>query len=160
MDTLELSQVIGERLRERGWKLATAESCTGGKIAQLITSIGGSSDYFQGGVVSYSNDAKVELLGVSRATVERVGAVSRECAAEMARGARVALHANVGVSSTGIAGPGGATARKPVGLVYIGIATPAGEEVQELHLDGDRLTIIDAATRAALELVLKQVESA
>jgi PncC family amidohydrolase len=160
MDILDLAHSIGESLRKRGWTLATAESCTGGRIAHAITSIAGSSDYFQGGIVSYSNDAKVELLGVSRSTLERVGAVSRECAAEMARGARQALHANIGVSSTGIAGPGGATARKPVGLVYIGIATPDGDEVQELHLDGDRLAVIDGATLAALRMALDYLESA
>jgi len=158
MDVHALSQELGVRLRERGWKLATAESCTGGKIAHVVTSLAGSSDYFQGGIVSYSNDAKAELLGVKRETLARVGAVSRECAAEMARGARAALHAEVGVSSTGIAGPGGATARKPVGLVYIGVATPEGEEVRELRLDGDRLAVIDAATSAALALVLEHLE--
>jgi PncC family amidohydrolase len=160
MDALELATIIGTRLRERGWTLATAESCTGGKIAHCMTSIAGSSDYFQGGIVSYSNDAKAELLGVQRATLARVGAVSRECAAEMARGARRALHADIGISSTGIAGPGGATARKPVGLVYIGIATPQAETVQELHIDGDRLVVIHEATLAALTLALEHLESA
>src|SRR4051794_10741287 len=109
-DALTLAQEIGALLRRRGWTLATAESCTGGNIARWITTVAGSSDYFQGGVISYSNDAKAELLGVSRATLANPGAVSRESAAEMARGARQALHAEVGLSSTGIAGPGGATA--------------------------------------------------
>src|SRR5438067_1235401 len=106
LDPFALAQEIGTHLRRRGWSLAAAESCTGGNIARWLTSVAGSSDYFQGGIVSYSNDSKVELLGVSRATLDSVGAVSRECAAEMARGARTALHADVALSSTGIAGPG------------------------------------------------------
>jgi len=151
---LELSAELGGLLRERGWNCATAESCTGGLIGSWITSLAGSSDYFPGGIVAYSNGAKTRLLGVSQSTLDAVGAVSRECALEMASGARQAFNAQIGISSTGIAGPGGATARKPVGLIYVAAATPDRSEVRELHLDGDRLRNIHESAVAALELTL------
>jgi PncC family amidohydrolase len=154
---LRLAEEAGTLLRARGWTCGTAESCTGGTIAGWITAISGSSDYFQGGIVAYSNDVKQRLLGVSPQTLARVGAVSAECAGEMARGARETLGVDLAISSTGIAGPLGATARKPVGLVYIAVATPDGEQVRELRLDGDRLSIITAATRAALGLAVEQL---
>jgi PncC family amidohydrolase len=157
VEALALAAELGERLRERAWQLAVAESCTGGLIGHRITSISGSSDYFAGGVIAYSNSAKEQLLGVAQETLARVGAVSRETALEMAHGARRALEADVGISSTGIAGPGGATPRKPVGLVYVAVATPVDEHVIELHLDGDRLTVIEASTHAALQLALRQL---
>lgn len=141
-------------LRERGWTCATAESCTGGLIGHLITSIAGSSDYFLGGVIAYSNDAKIRHLGVARETLDSVGAVSPETAAQMAAGARRALGADFGISSTGIAGPGGATDRKPVGLIYIGLSTPDSEEVRELRLSRDRIGNINETARAALQLSL------
>lgn len=143
---------IGDQLRHRGWTLATAESCTGGGIAFAITSVAGSSDYFQGAIVAYSNAIKEQLLNVSHNTLSSVGAVSSDCASEMARGVRDALHTDVGISSTGIAGPGGATSRKPVGLVYIAVATPDAVEVRELRLDGDRAAIMATATAKALSL--------
>jgi PncC family amidohydrolase len=154
VDALALAAELGERLRERAWQLAVAESCTGGLIGHRITSISGSSDYFAGGVIAYSNSAKEQLLGVAPETLARVGAVSRETALEMAHGARRALEADVGIASTGIAGPGGATARKPVGLVYLAVSTPDDDEVIELHLDGDRLAVIEASANAALQLAL------
>lgn len=154
-DALALSQAFGDLCRAQGWTVATAESCTGGGIAQLITRIAGSSDYLQGGIVAYSNDAKQALLGVSGETLATRGAVSTECATEMARGARSCFGTDIGICSTGIAGPGGATARKPVGLVYVGVATAAGVEIVELHLDGNRQTIMTAATVAALDLAYR-----
>lgn len=154
---LTRSEELGQRLRARGWSCATAESCTGGGIAGLLTAIAGSSDYVAGGIVAYSNPVKARLLGVSEETLCRVGAVSAECAAEMLLGARAALGADVALCSTGIAGPGGATARKPVGLVYIGVATPTRSEVRELHLSGDRLAVINGAIVAALDLALEMV---
>lgn len=138
--------------------LATAESCTGGNVAARITSIAGSSDYFLGGIVSYSNDAKANLLGVSRETLETRGAVSAECAREMAEGARRALGADLAVSTTGIAGPGGATERKPVGLVYIAVAGPDGTRSEEFHFPGGRAVVTDAATEAALLMLFRAVE--
>ncbi len=123
-DIISISDSLASSLRGRGWSCSTAESCTGGGIALGITSISGSSDYMQGGIVAYSNEIKRRLLQVSRETLDSVGAVSESCAREMARGVRQAIGTDVGISSTGIAGPGGATARKPVGLVYIAVSTP------------------------------------
>ncbi len=138
--------------------LATAESCTGGGVAARITSIAGSSDYFLGGIVAYSNAAKATLLGVSQETLDTRGAVSAECAREMAAGARRAFGVDLAVSTTGIAGPGGATARKPVGLVYIALATPDGVASEEFHFPGNRAVVTGAATEAALLMLLRGVE--
>lgn len=157
IDPLALSAELGEQLRGRAWQLAVAESCTGGLIGYRITSISGSSDYFAGGVIAYSNRSKEQLLGVAPATLASVGAVSAECALEMARGVRRALEADVGIASTGIAGPGGATPRKPVGLVYVAVSAPHTEDVLELRLAGDRLAVMDAAANAALQLALRQL---
>lgn len=154
-EILGLAERIGVLLRERGMTCGTAESCTGGGIALALTSIPGSSDYVEGGIVAYSNDVKLRQLQVDENTLVTVGAVSADCAGQMARGVRAALGVDVGISSTGIAGPGGATARKPVGLVYIAVATAQHSDVQELRLNGDRLTIMQAAAKAALELVLR-----
>lgn len=151
---LRLAEQLGSQLRERGWTCATAESCTGGGIAYGITQIAGSSDYLMSGVVSYSNEAKERLLGVRRETLERVGAVSEECAREMAAGARRELGVDVAIASTGIAGPGGATARKPVGLVYVAVALPDRVEVRRLSLRGDRATIMQKAIHEALSMAV------
>lgn len=138
--------------------IAAAESCTGGKIAHRITTIPGCSDYFLGSLVTYSNSAKIALLGVPPEVIESVGAVSEECARAMAEGARRAFGATVAVSTTGIAGPAGATARKPVGLVYIGLADPTSTIVEEHRFSGDRLSVIDAATERALAILVAAVE--
>lgn len=151
---LELSQQLAGVLRERSWSCSTAESCTGGLIGSFITALAGSSDYFLGGIISYSNTAKAGLLNVPQSTLDTVGAVSPDCAEAMALGARSALGAHVGISSTGIAGPAGGTARKPVGLVYVAVSTPHGGAVRELRLDGDRTANIHASAIAALELAL------
>lgn len=149
-----------ERLQRRqGLAVATAESCTGGNVAARITANAGSSDYFLGGIVAYSNVAKANLLQVGQETLDTRGAVSAECAREMAAGARRAFAADLAVATTGIAGPGGATARKPVGLVYVALAT--GEEVtaEEFHFPGDRTTVTAAATEAALLMLFRGIES-
>lgn len=138
IDVGTLEQAAIDRLRERGLTLATAESCTGGLIAKRITDLAGCSDVFLGGCVTYSNEAKERLLGVSRETLERFGAVSEQTAAEMARGARERLGADVAVSATGIAGPGGGSAEKPVGTVFVGISTKQGERVRKLSLSAMR----------------------
>jgi PncC family amidohydrolase len=119
----------------------------------------GSSDYFMGGVIAYSNRVKAELLGVRQSTLDAVGAVSRETAVEMARGAREALHAGLGIATTGIAGPGGATARKPVGLIYIAVSGKTGDEVRELRLESDRAGNITQTARAALRLAIDYMTS-
>lgn len=138
--------------------VATAESCTGGNVAARLTAIAGASEYVLGGIVAYANDAKANLLGVSRETLATRGAVSAECAREMAEGARRAFGADFGISTTGIAGPGGATERKPVGLVYIALAAPDGVQTEQFHFPGDRATVIDAATEAALLMLLRGLE--
>lgn len=140
--------------------LATAESCTGGNVAARLTSVAGSSAYVLGGIVAYANGAKANLLKVSPAVLETVGAVSDECARAMSEGARDAFDATLAVSTTGIAGPGGATARKPVGLVYIAIAGPEGTVSEEHHFPGDRAVVTAAATEAALDLLLQVVRRA
>lgn len=141
-----------------GLTIATAESCTGGNVAGRLTSIAGSSDYFLGGIVAYSNQAKQSLLGVSAETLATRGAVSAECAREMAEGARRSFDADLAVSTTGIAGPGGATHRKPVGLVYVGLAGPDGTTTEEFHFPGGRASVTEAATEAALLMLQRGVE--
>ncbi len=136
---------------------AVAESCTGGAVTARIVSIAGSSNYLLGGIVSYSNDSKQRLLGVSEEILAHRGAVSAECAEAMAEGARRLFGADIAVSTTGIAGPGGATGRKPVGLVYLALVTPDGVETQEHQFPGDRAAVIAAATEAALQLLLRGV---
>lgn len=138
--------------------IATAESCTGGHIAGRITDIAGSSAYFHGGIVSYTNEAKAALLGVPEEILANPGAVSDACARAMAEGTRRRLNATLGVSTTGIAGPGGGTDRKPVGLVYIAIAGPGGTEVERHVFDGDRAAVMDAAATRALELLVEAAE--
>jgi nicotinamide-nucleotide amidase len=139
-------------------RVAAAESLTGGNVAARITAISGSSAYFLGSVVAYSNEAKASLLGVTQETLETRGAVSAECAREMAEGARRAFGSDVAVATTGIAGPGGATGRKAVGLVYVGFAGPEGVTTEEFHFPGGRAVVTEAATEAALLMLLRGVE--
>ena len=146
--------------REPRLTVATAESCTGGAIAAQITSISGSSTYFLGGVVSYSNDVKTNILGVSREILDSVGAVSQECAQAMVDGVRRLIGADFAVATTGIAGPGGGTSRKPVGLVYIAYAGPDGTKITEHHFQGDRAAVINQATDTALARLLDSIQTA
>lgn len=138
--------------------LACAESCTGGLIAHRITAHAGSSDYFQGSAVTYSNAAKRALLGVPQDILDRVGAVSEECAAAMAEGALRAFDAELAVATTGIAGPGGGTSRKPVGLVYVAVAGPGGTVVAEHRIPGDRAAVVEAAAAAALAMLIDRLD--
>lgn len=149
---------LGRLLRLRGWKLSTAESCTGGLIADRITDVPGSSDYFIGGFVSYAYEAKVASLGVSWDTLKAHGAVSRETVLEMARGARNALGAEVGVSVSGIAGPGGGLPEKPVGTTWIGLVTPDGEQAEVFYWRGDRRENKELSADAALKMVIAYLE--
>lgn len=144
--------------RGRALMIATAESCTGGGVAQRITSIPGSSVYFRGGIVAYANEVKLELLGVTQTILEHEGAVSEACARAMAEGARTALGADITVSTTGVAGPGGGSTRKPVGLVYVAVARRAETTVRERRFAGDRATVVGAAIDAALEMLVAAVE--
>ena len=148
-----LVKEVGNLLRERNWHLATAESCTGGLIGHLVTSVSGSSDYYWGGVISYDNRVKAELLGVSQDALRQYGAVSAPVAAAMARGARNLLHAEIAVSVTGIAGPTGGTPEKPVGTTFIGVATAKSVSVEEHRWQADRTTNKTLSAKAALELV-------
>lgn len=136
VDSIENALVMS--LRERGMTVACAESCTGGLIAKRITDIAGCSDVFLGGRVTYAVDAKVKLIGVSRETIDKYGVVSAETACEMARGVRLALGSDIGISTTGIAGPGGGTPEQPVGTVYIAISTKDGETAKLLRLSPKR----------------------
>ena len=136
VDSMENALVLN--LRERGMTLATAESCTGGLIAKRITDLAGCSDVFLGGCVTYANEAKEKLIGVSHETLEKFGAVSEQTAREMARGVRLALGADVGIATTGIAGPGGGTPEKPVGTVWIAISTAKGDRARLLQLSSMR----------------------
>jgi len=138
--------------------VAAAESLTGGNVSARITAISGSSDYFLGGIVAYSNAAKASLLGVSEETLATRGAVSADCAREMAEGAMRAFGADVAVATTGIAGPGGATERKPVGLVYIALAGPDGVTTEEFHFPGSRAVVTGASAEAALLMLLRGLE--
>jgi PncC family amidohydrolase len=149
-----LEERAGDALNEKGWTLALAESCTGGLIAHRITDVPGSSDYFLGGVTAYSDLVKERLLGVKRETLIAVGSASEETAQEMAQGARHTIGSDVGISVTCIAGPGGGTDEKPVGLTYIGASTPDGEWVERHVFEGDRKSIKESAADAALELLL------
>jgi len=149
-DGAVVGSALIDALRARGWRLATAESCTGGGVAHAVTAVAGSSDAFERGFVTYSNEAKVEMLGVPAATIERDGAVSESVAVAMAEGALRASRADVAVSITGVAGPGGGTADKPVGLVWLGCARTGAATVAERHVfPGDRAAIRRAAVAAA-----------
>ena len=148
-----VEEIVLDLCRARGWTLATAESCTGGMVAARLTSVPGSSEVFLGSVVAYSDEVKQRELGVDAATLEAFGAVSAETAAAMAAGARTRLGADVAVSVTGIAGPGGGTAEKPVGLVYVHAETPEASRGIEFTYGQDRDSIRRRATVASLHLV-------
>jgi nicotinamide-nucleotide amidase len=151
------AELVLSLLRERGLTLATAESCTGGLVSARLTDVPGSSDVFIGGIVAYSNDVKAAELGVSEAVLREHGAVSAETAAAMARGARERLGASIAVSVTGVAGPGGGTEEKPVGLVFLHASGPMGEQRLRFDFPGDRPTVRGRATVAALHLVRRLV---
>ncbi|MBK5298042.1 MAG: competence/damage-inducible protein A [Vicinamibacteria bacterium] len=146
-----IEQVTGDLLRERGWHLAAAESCTGGLLLSRLTDVPGSSDYVACGIVSYSNQSKVELLGVDPALIDAHGAVSEPVAQAMAAGIRARGGADVGIAITGIAGPGGGTETKPVGTVAIALDTPAGALVRTRRMPGGRDLIREMAVHAALD---------
>lgn len=157
-DDADLAAVVLGQCRASGYKLAVAESCTGGMLGERLTSVPGSSDVFLGGVIAYHNDVKLDLLGVRAEDMERYGAVSEQVALQMASGVREKLGADVGVSVTGIAGPGGGTAEKPVGLVWIAVH---GSELKarRFHVVGDRAEIRQRAAQAALEMVRRALSN-
>ena len=145
-------------LNARKLTLAVAESCTGGLIGHRLTDVPGASDYFLGGVVSYSNDAKCDLLRVPDATLARHGAVSPETARDMARGVKEVFHAAIGLAVTGIAGPSGGSVDKPVGTVYIGLATEQGEEVWHYQFHGNRAEIKILTAETALDRLRRELK--
>ncbi len=134
-----------------------AESCTAGLLGARLTAVAGSSDYFLGGIIAYSNAVKVALLGVRPATLDSHGAVSAECAAEMAAGVRRVVGADVALALTGVAGPGGGTPDKPAGLVYAGLASAQGTLVRELRLPGSRAEVREAAVREVLAWLCREL---
>lgn len=148
------AEKLVELLKSRGLTCATAESCTGGGVGFAITSVAGSSEVFAGGVISYSNAVKRDVLGVSAETLAAVGAVSSEVAAQMADGARRLLKTDLAVSLTGIAGPGGGSAEKPVGLVWFGISTPSGTRTERAIFTGDRAAVRAEAITHALGMLM------
>jgi len=150
--------MVGELLGKHGLRLAAAESCTGGLIGHRLTNVAGSSAYYMGSVTAYANEAKVRLLGVSRETLEKYGAVSSETVVEMARGIRLALGADIGISVSGIAGPDGGTPEKPVGTVWIGLSTPQGEYARHYLWSGDRLRVKEQSAQAALDLLVEHLQ--
>jgi PncC family amidohydrolase len=152
---LSLEAQLGQLLRARGLRLATAESCTGGLIADRITDVPGSSDYFLGGFVAYAYEAKVASLGVSWDTLQKFGAVSRETVLEMARGARIALGADIAISVSGIAGPGGGLPEKPVGTTWIGLVTPGSEQAQVYCWEGNRRENKERSADEAMKFVIE-----
>jgi competence/damage-inducible protein CinA-like protein len=156
-DGQSLEQIVGYWLQMRGATLAVAESCTGGLLAERITSIAGSSRYFLGGAVVYSNAMKTELAGVPAEMLERHGAVSREVAAALAEGIRYRCESTLGVGITGVAGPGGGTLEKPVGLVFHAVASDSGTEVIQRNYPGDRKRIRRFASTMALDMVRRKL---
>jgi PncC family amidohydrolase len=149
---------VGKLLRRRGLRLAVAESCTGGLIGHLITNVPGSSTYYQGSVTAYAYEAKVRLLGVSWDTLEKYGAVSKETVLEMARGVRRAMAADIGLSVSGIAGPGGGIPEKPIGLVWIGLSAAEVDEAWQFNWPGNRLQVKEQSAQQALQLLVDYLQ--
>jgi nicotinamide-nucleotide amidase len=149
--------VVGRLLLAQKLHLATAESCTGGLLAKRVTDVPGSSQYFERGFVTYSNPAKIEMLGVSTQDLEAHGAVSAPIAEQLARGARRVSGADVGVGITGIAGPEGGTPTKPVGTVFIAVSSPKGEVVRSFRFMGNRVAVRERSVQTALDLVRRHL---
>jgi PncC family amidohydrolase len=152
---LNQAEEVITKYRLKARKITLAESCTGGLVASSLTFCAGASDVFERGYVTYSNESKMEMLGVPRDLIREHGAVSEECAQAMATGARTQARADVGLSITGIAGPGGGSEKKPVGLVYIGIATQRDVSVQRFLFEGGRKDVRRQAVMEALDMLLK-----
>jgi nicotinamide-nucleotide amidase len=154
---MKLEKSIGDLLRKKGSTLSIAESCTGGLICDRITDVSGSSNYFEGGMVTYSNQSKTDFLGVPSAEILRYGAVSPQVAKKMAQGARKAFGTTFGLSTTGVAGPKGGTKEKPVGLVFIGMSNGRRTLVIKLNLKGSRREIKEKAAEKALKFFYERL---
>jgi PncC family amidohydrolase len=153
-----IQYLLGPLFKEKKLTLAAVESCTGGLISKMITEIPGSSAYFKGSLTAYSNEIKLNVLGVNKKTLASFGAISRECALEMAVRAKKIFKTDFAVSTTGIAGPSGATAKKPIGLVYFGLAAPKKTKIYKRMFKGERKHIQRQAANFALNLILKNIE--
>lgn len=149
----KIERLIGESLLEKGLKLALAESCTGGLLSSVLTDVPGSSGYFLGSIVAYANGVKHSELGVKAGTLKKYGAVSKETAREMAEGVKKALGADLSAAITGIAGPGGGTPEKPVGLVFIAVSKGKKTEVQKFFFKGTRKSVKKQSAEAALAMI-------
>ena len=152
---MKLEKLTGDHLREKGWTISIAESCTGGLVCDRITDISGSSDYFMGGMVTYSNQSKAEYLRIPLDFIKKHGAVSSPVAKGMAKGVRKAFHTTFGLSTTGVAGPTGGTKRSPIGRVFIGLTNGRRTWVKKLDLKGNRREIKEKAAKEALQYFYK-----
>lgn len=155
---MTLEERVVKKLLQRGYTVTTAESCTGGLLAGRLLNVSGASEVYNEGHITYANAAKEKILGVKHETLEQFGAVSKETAEEMARGAAKAVCANVALSTTGIAGPGGGTPEKPVGLIYIGCCIEENVRVKELRLHGTREQNRSDTVEAALQLLHEMLQ--
>ena len=149
-----ITKLLGEKLIEKDLTIVTAESCTGGLIGNLITDVPGASRYFLGGIIAYSNEAKIKLLGVKKETLEEYGAVSEECAREMVIGVTNLFNSDIGIATTGIAGPSGGSNEKPVGLVYVGLKMREKVSVRRYFFDGNRKEIKRKIAEQAIKDVI------
>jgi nicotinamide-nucleotide amidase len=156
-DEEEIEEAIGKRLAQQRWTLAVAESCTGGQVSRKITKVAGSSRYFLGGVVAYQNRIKTDLLGVPQSTLLSKGAVSSQTAVAMAEGVRKRFNSRLGIAVTGIAGPGGGTRQKPIGLVYFAMSDPDRYRSWQELFTGDREQSQERATKKALEYLWRWI---
>jgi PncC family amidohydrolase len=156
-EAMKIEKLIGDLLRNRGWTLSIAESCTGGLVCDRITDVSGSSDYFMGGMVNYSNESKSKHLGVPSNDIKKYGAVSPQVARKMAQGVRKTFNTTFGLSTTGVAGPTGGTRRSPVGRVFIGIAKGNRTWVKKLDLKGRRREIKRGATEKGLQFFYEKL---
>lgn len=157
MDLDSIAKDVASYLSQRGAMLATAESCTGGWVAQTLTSLAGSSAWFDAGFVTYSNSSKQRMLGVKESTLEQEGAVSEAVVLEMAGGACAKSDATYAIAISGVAGPGGGSAEKPVGTVWIGWSSPQGSWAKKFNFEGDRKSVRKQAVVAALQGLLKGI---
>jgi len=154
---MKLEKAIGDRLREKGWTLSIAESCTGGLICDRITDVSGSSDYFEGGIITYSNGSKTKHLGIPLYDIKKYGAVSSQVAKKMAQGVRKAFNTTFGISTTGVAGPTGGTKRAPIGRVFIGLAHGRRIWIRKEDLKGNRREIKRKASEKALQFFYERL---
>ena len=155
---MRIEKLIGAHLRKKGWTLSISESCTGGLVCDRITNVPGSSDYFEGGMVNYSNRSKAKHLGIPLGDIKKYGAVSPQVAKHMAQGIRKTFHTTFGISTTGVAGPAGGTNRSPVGRVFIGIAKGNRTWVKKLDLKGTRRAIKEKSTQKALQILYRIIK--